>query len=288
MHHRHHQEVSQKTLSSSEEAPVVAGMDPALAAATASAEAVAEEAEREAEGVAPPKATEVKKPVALASAKAKVTHAKKDDDDEEDDEEDDGDDEEGDDDDEEAAAPSAPAPVVVTAAPKPKPGQEMESLTPAGKVTKARNRLQDNLKRQAEIAAEIALYQGESTQALFDSKVDAEAKTVAGETQTKALASVLGSMRKEMRKFAAPFYLEHLVDEQRQLKAAELQLEAELDSAQGKTGKMMESLFRPGAPAAGGLRGTAEPEQVPAERSAAAKISTMAAVAVAAFVALTC
>jgi len=95
----------------------------------------------------------------------------------------------------------------------------------------------------AAIAAAIA-DQGNDTD--FDRRVDEQASQLGNETETKALATVLGSMRKEMRKFASPFYLEHLISEQRQLKASELELEADLQNAEaGLQGHVMESHFNP-------------------------------------------
>merc|ERR1719240_903039 len=141
----------------------------------------------------------------------------------------------------ENATTAGPPPLALAAGPQ--PGDELESLTPQGKVDKARQQLQDNLRRQAEIAAAIA-EQGNDTD--FDRRGDEQAGTLAAETQTKALASVLGTMRKEMRKFASPFYMEHLITEQRQLKATELQLEAALEKAEANLqGRMMESNFQP-------------------------------------------
>lgn len=140
--------------------------------------------------------------------------------------------------------PPAPAP---TAPPKPAvAGQIVESLTPEGKIRKAREALQENIRSQAEVAMDIAQFSGEAAAIAFDSNVDNETAHVANETQAKALAGLLGTMRKEMRKFASPFYLEHLISEQKLLKAAEIQLQANLDAALGRTvstgnGTMLES-----------------------------------------------
>jgi len=140
--------------------------------------------------------------------------------------------------------PPAPPP---TPAPKPAvAGQIVESLTPEGKIRKAREALQENIRSQAEVAMDIAQFSGEAAAIAFDSNVDNETAHVANETQAKALAGLLGTMRKEMRKFASPFYLEHLISEQKLLKAAEIQLQANLDAALGRTvstgnGTMLES-----------------------------------------------
>jgi len=239
-----------------------------MADATASAEAVADAAEREAEGDVQDAPHMVP---AAAAADAPVAAQKED----QDDDDADIDDEEVEHSDTKAqvamvvspngpgvfgpkaetggATASGPRVDVTPPAPPPTPapkpavaGQIVESLTPEGKIRKAREALQENIRSQAEVAMDIAQFSGEAAAIAFDSNVDNETAHVANETQAKALAGLLGTMRKEMRKFASPFYLEHLISEQKLLKAAEIQLQANLDAALGRTvstgnGTMLES-----------------------------------------------
>lgn len=193
----------------------------ALKEADDSAEAVVEEAEREGNGGPPP-----------APVKAEDGEGGADDDDEKDDS--DTDDK---DDGNEAKKPAVA--VMPTAAPhesypypQPKsitPGQQLESLTPQGKLAKARQRLQDNIIAQAKIAKEMSELRNTTG---FEKKVDAEADGVANETNATQLAKLLGGMRKEMRKFASPFYIEHLAAEREKLKSLEVGLQSDLSKAE--------------------------------------------------------
>jgi hypothetical protein len=142
--------------------------------------------------------------------------------------------------------------------------REIHAFTPQGRLTKARQRLQDNLMKQAKIAASIASMQNETG---FQTKVDTESAALAAETQASSLATMLGGMRKEMRKFAAPFYLDNLSSERQKLQTAEVGLKADLAAAEKAMGlghqgfpahgsKVVvgESTFR--RPAGTALRGT--------------------------------
>lgn len=199
----------------------------ALQEADDSAEAVVEEAEREGDvGTQAPKA-----PVML---KAETGEGKDDEGEKDDSDSDDKDDGNDDDTPEKPAVAAMPtaAPHESYPYPQPKsisPGQQLESLTPQGKLAKARQRLQDNIIAQARIAKQMSELRNTTG---FEKKVDAEADGVANETNATQLAKLLGGMRKEMRKFASPFYIEHLAAEREKLKSLEVGLQSDLSSAE--------------------------------------------------------
>merc|ERR1711862_477492 len=74
----------------------------------------------------------------------------------------------------------------------------------------------------------------------FQERVDSDAAKIVAETQAKALASHLASMRKELHMFASPFYLEHLASERAKLRAKEKVLQAELETAEAGLKKTWE------------------------------------------------
>jgi len=208
----------------------------ANAAADEDAQAVIEAAEKGAQspdGAA--QATQLSATAASAESVQKKEEAR--------DEEEDSDDE--DDDEEDEKSTGAPGSVVTI---EKNPGEKKtlhvtygvndgvlrgESLTPQGSLTKARQRLQDNLYQQTKINSLIWQMQNETT---FQGQVDAEAQALASETQAQALATMLGGMRKEMRKFASPFFLDHLYSERQRLKEEETELQAQLETAEGGMG----------------------------------------------------
>lgn len=118
-----------------------------------------------------------------------------------------------------------------------------ESLTPSGALTKARQQLQDNLYQQTKVNSLIWQMGNETA---FQGQVDAEAKDLANETQAQALAMMLGGMRKEMRKFASPFFLDHLYSERKRLKAEEVELQAQLESSEAGMGGGHQGFPHPG------------------------------------------
>lgn len=112
----------------------------------------------------------------------------------------------------------------------PDPEQQVAAyFTPEGRLTKARQALQDNLRQQAKITAMELDMQNETG---FQKRVDQETQTLGGETQSPQLAAMLSGMRKEMRQFSRPFYLEHLISEQKRLKAEEATLQDDLAAAE--------------------------------------------------------
>jgi hypothetical protein len=110
----------------------------------------------------------------------------------------------------------------------PQHGEVLESYTPEGRYARARELLQENLKQQAD-NANLTVYLSNST--IYEARVDSEADQVADESGATALASLLGTVRKEMHKFAAPFYLQYLAREMQRLKAEEPQLQANVEAA---------------------------------------------------------
>eukprot|EP00929_Paragymnodinium_shiwhaense_P032972 TRINITY_DN181_c0_g3_i1.p1 TRINITY_DN181_c0_g3~~TRINITY_DN181_c0_g3_i1.p1 ORF type:complete len:432 (+),score=130.84 TRINITY_DN181_c0_g3_i1:118-1296(+) len=118
-----------------------------------------------------------------------------------------------------------------------------ESLSPQGRLIKARQRLQENLFQQTKVNTLIWEMQNETR---FQSQVDAESMELRKETNAQALAMMLGGMRKEMRKFASPFYLEHLIGERNKLKKVEVVLQAELAEAEAACGKGPQGFPNPG------------------------------------------
>eukprot|EP00929_Paragymnodinium_shiwhaense_P092057 TRINITY_DN5193_c0_g1_i2.p1 TRINITY_DN5193_c0_g1~~TRINITY_DN5193_c0_g1_i2.p1 ORF type:complete len:338 (+),score=121.95 TRINITY_DN5193_c0_g1_i2:121-1134(+) len=243
------------------------------AAADLDAEAVIAAAEKETPETAPPaQATQLAASSANATANVTkdganssgpvTTAAKKDEDSDDGKDEDDDEEEEDDDKEKSTGSPGSLIPMMTD------PG---ESLTPQGRLTKARQRLQDNIYQQTKINSLIWQMQNETA---FQTQVDSEAAELASETQAQALARMLGGMRKEMRKFASPFFLDHLYSERKRLKEAEVTLQAELDASEGDLGGghqgwphpgdkvvVAESTFR--RPSAS-LRGGAEGESAPA------------------------
>merc|ERR1719331_2977058 len=70
-----------------------------------------------------------------------------------------------------------------------------------------------------------------------DAEIDASAKLVANETESKAMAGMLGNMWKEMRMFEVPFYAKHVDDEVHELKHEQKALEKKLTADQAALSK---------------------------------------------------
>merc|ERR1712185_557346 len=84
--------------------------------------------------------------------------------------------------------------------------------------------LTDNREEQSQLQNEIKHLSDESAS---DMEIDANAKQVANETASPALAATLGSMWKDMRMFQLPFFAEHTEEEIHHLKRDEKALEAQ-------------------------------------------------------------
>eukprot|EP00401_Gymnodinium_catenatum_P077545 CAMPEP_0117492984 /NCGR_PEP_ID=MMETSP0784-20121206/18867_1 /TAXON_ID=39447 /ORGANISM="" /LENGTH=340 /DNA_ID=CAMNT_0005287829 /DNA_START=116 /DNA_END=1138 /DNA_ORIENTATION=- len=186
----------------------------ALDQATASAEAIAAAAEKEAAQKEDQDPGEKVSATRVEESSSKADEDAGDDNDEDEDEEGE--------DDQEAEQTSSPC-----------PEQQLESLIPQGEVAKILKMLRDNLRKQAELEA---LTPGLKNKTAFESRVDAEASSVAVQTDSSALGKFLATMRKEMWQFASPFYLKHLEQQQQALKAAEAKLKADLQAAQAALG----------------------------------------------------
>jgi Cys-rich protein (TIGR01571 family) len=91
--------------------------------------------------------------------------------------------------------------------------------------------LASNLKEQAALKQDFAYLKDV---AKSNSEIDAEAKVVANETDSKAMASMLGKMWKEMRMFEMPSYEKHVEAELRHLKLEEKRLEQDVEASQAK------------------------------------------------------
>jgi len=93
----------------------------------------------------------------------------------------------------------------------------------------------------------------------YEAKIDAEVAKVKEETQTTALAEMLGDMRKEMHQFAVPFFKEHLEEKLEKVEKKEKKLEKEVakeqkeekkDGGEKKESKEEEKKAAAAAPAA--------------------------------------
>merc|ERR1719421_1443533 len=79
-----------------------------------------------------------------------------------------------------------------------------------------------NQEKVKKLEAEIAELEDEDS---FHAEVEKAVKKVANETQTVHMASFLGDMWKEERMFSAPFYIEHLEEEDEKLEHVNKKLE---------------------------------------------------------------
>jgi len=158
----------------------------------------------------------------------------------------DDDDDDDDDDSEDAAAPAgaspaaaAPAAAAPAAAAEPKLKTVTKKVSPHAaekaklerSVAKVQEELAANLAEQKELKDKISHLSDESES---DKEIDASAKLVANETDSKAMAGMLGTMWKEMRMFDVPFFTQHVQEEINHLPKDEQKLEDELEAAQGR------------------------------------------------------
>lgn len=96
-------------------------------------------------------------------------------------------------------------------------------------VTKAREALNENLEKQGRFLKEKALLENLSES---DKQIDAKVHRVANETESVAMADMLGDMWKEVRMFAAPEYIQYLKEEILKLQDKQKVLEQKLSDAQ--------------------------------------------------------
>jgi hypothetical protein len=137
-------------------------------------------------------------------------------------------DEEYDENEEEEEADEAPVEAVSVVTAAPVHGDILESYTPEGRYRVAKEKLQLNLKQQADNARMTTYLINSSA---YESRVDSEADAIAAESNATALAAMLATVRKEMHKFASPFYLQYLQSENKRLRAEEPELQAEVEAA---------------------------------------------------------
>jgi len=89
--------------------------------------------------------------------------------------------------------------------------------------------LADNVAKQSDLKTKLKFLTDESRS---DQEIDAYAKLVKNETQSPAMASMLGKMWKEMRMFEVPSYTEHVEDKLHQLRRKERAVEEKLATVQ--------------------------------------------------------
>jgi hypothetical protein len=229
----HHHEVHAKVASAS-------GVDDA----TASAEAIIEEAEKDAEQDSSSVGQHSSSEDSAASTDSSSVgqHSSSEDsaaatDNENTDADEDGEDGDGDEHDEDTQTSNADVPKAPT-----ERNETFENILPAKhalqlerngtfeKILAAKRALQANLVEQHRLTGLLHSYQDEAT---FNSYVNDEAKHVATEAKSEAFADMLGMMRKEMRKYSTPTYLEKLHEIRAKREAEEIILKENLDKAQG-------------------------------------------------------
>lgn len=93
----------------------------------------------------------------------------------------------------------------------------------------AEQELATNLAEQASMKHKIEHLTDESASTM---EINAQTKLVANQTESVALADMLGKMWKEMRMFEVPFYAQHIEEEIHHLKREEKSLEDKVTSAQ--------------------------------------------------------
>lgn len=99
------------------------------------------------------------------------------------------------------------------------------------KLNKAKQKLAANLHEQSELERRM-LHLGDASSS--DAEIDLSIKLVSNETQSPAMANMLGHVWKEMRMFEVPVYTDHVEDELKHLKRDATALEAKLTAAQGR------------------------------------------------------
>mmetsp|Transcript_2744 Transcript_2744/g.7855 ORF Transcript_2744/g.7855 Transcript_2744/m.7855 type:complete len:294 (+) Transcript_2744:78-959(+) len=106
-----------------------------------------------------------------------------------------------------------------------------EGWKKASVVVATRKLIEQNAEQQVEVRK---LVKDLHSPAAFNDRVVAQTKQVGQEVQSPALAHALGSMWMEMRRYGAPFLLDHLEEKQRRLKAREPLLKQDLQDAQAQ------------------------------------------------------
>jgi len=104
-------------------------------------------------------------------------------------------------------------------------------------VDHLKHELAENMKEQLELQDKIK-HLSDETQS--HKEIDAASGLVAKETESPAMANMLGKMWKDMRMFETPFYAEHVEEELHHLKAEQHSFEAKLAAEQTKASISME------------------------------------------------
>jgi len=98
--------------------------------------------------------------------------------------------------------------------------------------------LDENVGEQREIEAEIIRFDNAPAS---DREINTSIQKVVSETSSPGLGKVLGSMWKEMREYAWPYYREHLEQLLKELKEDEEKMQANLEEADDKLKKAKEA-----------------------------------------------
>jgi len=99
---------------------------------------------------------------------------------------------------------------------------------------KAKQKLAANLREQAELEHRI-LHLGDESSS--DAEIDLSVKLVTNETQSPAMANMLGHVWKELRMFEVPQHAEHVKEQLKHLRRDERALESKLTAAHGDEDK---------------------------------------------------
>jgi len=175
-----------------------------------------------------------------ARSLARASAHDKNDDTEEGNKQDPSDDDDDDDDDETSAgpAPAAANYVVKGSSKEPaglKPSAEgahsKEEAELKKMITDIEEELSANLHEQAELRTRVEHLEDEGAS---NKEIDANAKLVANETDSVAMATMLARMWKEMRMFEVPFFAQHVEEELKILKKEEKELDAKLEAAEAR------------------------------------------------------
>jgi len=104
-------------------------------------------------------------------------------------------------------------------------------------VDRVKHELAENMEKQLALQDKINHLSDESRS---EQEIDASAGLVGKETESPAMANMLGKMWKEMRMFETPFYGEHVEEEVHHLKHEQHAIEAKLAAEQTKASISME------------------------------------------------
>lgn len=130
-------------------------------------------------------------------------------------------------------------------------------------IRKIEEELASNLKKQAELKTKLSFFLNHKES---DAQIDTEAKQVANETESVAMATMLAKMWKEMRMFEVPAYAKHAEEERQQLKSEEKALEKKLRDEQAKLAEAEKKWAKAAAKEKDKEHGSADAEVAKAEK----------------------